>query len=90
MKKIFIFAVIALFMCDTAFAQKDWANFGRYQEANTQLSKRPKAVFLGDSIFDYWFNNDADFFKKHNYAARGIGGQTTSDLCKRVEYRNGT
>jgi len=84
MKKIISFAVIALCLCSTAFAQRDWANFRRYNAANAQVTQTPKAVFMGDSIFDFWYNNDADFFNSHNFAARGIGGQTTSEMLVRM------
>ena len=61
-----------------------WANFERYAPANAALTKAPKAVFLGDSITDNWGKWDPEFFTSHNFAARGIGGQTTSEMLVRM------
>ena len=62
---------------------KDWAKFYRYQEANAQVTKSPKAVFMGDSITDGWAKKDSEFFSVNNYAGRGISGQTTSHMLVR-------
>lgn len=62
---------------------KDWAKFFRYREANEQLTKAPKVVFMGDSITDNWAKKDGNFFTENNYAGRGISGQTTSHMLVR-------
>ena len=62
---------------------KDWAQFGRYADANKNVSISPKAVFMGDSITDGWDDNDADFFHENNFLCRGISGQTTSEMLER-------
>ncbi|WP_347158839.1 SGNH/GDSL hydrolase family protein [Pontibacter chitinilyticus] len=65
----------------------DWANLGRYHEANMQL-KAPAAnenrvVFMGNSITDAWINASPEFFKNNNYIDRGISGQTTPQMLIR-------
>ena len=62
---------------------RDWANYGRYAEANAQLVKAPDVVFMGNSITDGWDNAHPEFFSDNNFACRGIGGQVTSQmLCR--------
>ena len=54
MKKVTI-ALMLVITAMTAYAQPqigDWAKFSRYEEANKEVSVRPKAVFMGDSITD--------------------------------------
>ena len=56
MKRFLTTLGIAL-LCLTSFAQRfdeDWADFGRYAEANASLTKSPLVVFMGDSITDFW------------------------------------
>ena len=73
----------------TAAAQeprKDWARFGRYEQANAELKASgttPDAVFLGNSITDNWARYDAEFFSRNRFAGRGISGQTTSEMLVR-------
>lgn len=74
----------------TAFAQtsteyvKDWAHTDRYAADNAKIRKTPKAVFMGDSITDNWSNNShPSFFTDHNFAGRGISGQTTAQMLVR-------
>lgn len=38
---------------------------------------------MGNSITDFWYNNDSSFFLKNNYIDRGISGQTTSQMLVR-------
>lgn len=87
MKNISAVAVISAVLClscITASAQeKDWANFGRYEKANSEVCVRPKAVFMGDSITQGWGRSDDDFFSGNNFLCRGISGQTTSQMLVR-------
>lgn len=79
-------AVAAVFLGGIQLAQaqpRDWAQFGRYSEANSQVSARPVAVFMGDSITDNWDNSDPGFFTSNNFVCRGISGQTTSEMLVR-------
>lgn len=64
-------------------AQEDWAKFYKYEEANAQVTKRPVAVFMGDSITEGWANTDPEFFAANNFLGRGISGQTTSHMLIR-------
>ena len=81
---IMVSAIAALLSCTGAFAQRDWAGFGRYAEANKALSAT-KAVFFGDSITDAWANRDCpEFFSEHGFVGRGISGQTTSHMLVRM------
>ena len=90
MKKFFIAATALLFAC--AFNQSlsaqdlpdnDWANYSRYSKANSEVTVKPKAVLMGDSITDGWYRNDPDFFKDNNFLGRGISGQVTSHMLVR-------
>ena len=62
---------------------KDWANFGRYKEANAAVQQPVKAVFMGNSITDGWPSADPDFFTKNGYVGRGIGGQVSAQMLMR-------
>ena len=75
---------ISLFLaCVFAASAQDWAKFGRYEQANAEVTAKPKAVFMGDSITDGWARLDPDFFKENNFIGRGISGQTTSHMLVR-------
>jgi len=63
----------------------DWAQLGRYREANQKLppaaENEKRVVFLGDSITDGW--NLAEYFPGKPYVNRGISGQTTPQMLVR-------
>lgn len=63
----------------------DWAQLGRYREANMKVQSSSKdekrVVFIGDSITDGW--NLTRFFPGKSYINRGIGGQTTPQMLLR-------
>ena len=61
----------------------DWARFGFYEKANAEITKAPKAVFMGDSITFGWGKKRPEFFTENNYLCRGIGGQTTAEMLVR-------
>ena len=63
---------------------KDWAGFGKYSDANSNVTVKPKAVLFGDSITDGWVRQDPDFFAENNLIGRGISGQTTSQILVRM------
>ena len=63
--------------------QKDWAQLGRYAQANKEAAPSPKAVFMGDSITDGWDDADQPFFTDNGFICRGISGQTTSEMLVR-------
>ena len=87
MKKILFAAIAALFCAATLSAQdlpdNDWAQFKRYSQANAEVTGKPLAVLMGDSITDSWLRNDPDFFKANNLQGRGISGQVTSNMLTR-------
>lgn len=67
---------------------RDWANLGRYREANHSLPAPPadeaRVVFMGDSITDNWQQpRFGGFFPGKPYVDRGISGQTTSQMLVR-------
>lgn len=78
--------LIVLFSLSTATAQEDWPNLKKYHDANEQLlasCKTPTAVFMGNSITEGWWKQRPEFFEKHNFVGRGIGGQTTPQMLIR-------
>ena len=94
MKRVILTIMAALFSFAGAFAQGDWAGFNRYAKDNEAVlqkvseagkAARVKAVFFGDSITAGWANrHDPEFFTAHNFAGRGISGQTTSHMLVRL------
>ena len=90
MKKTLMTLALAAFSL-LAFAQprqtgpSDWGNFKRYEQANAELTSAPLVVLMGDSITDFWYNEDPDFFTKNNFAGRGISGQTASQMLVRFK-----
>ena len=64
---------------------KDWANLCRYAADNANVrdeSAAQRAVFLGDSITEYWRQGDPAFFAD-SVRNRGISGQTTAQMVLR-------
>ena len=71
-KKCFMLAV-CIFTASSLFGQqKDWAQFGRYAEANKTVKTPSKVVFMGNSITDGWWSTDSLFFKTNGFIGRGI------------------
>lgn len=68
-------------LCAAAQTQ-DWANFGRFEQANGQV-RNPKVVLMGNSITELWIKTHPDFFAARGYVSRGISGQTTSQMLVR-------
>ncbi len=79
-------ALILLFTISAAKAQ-DWANIKKYAEANSKVpppaTGEKRVVYMGDSITDFWINNDSTFFAGKPYFDRGISGQTTGQMLLR-------
>ena len=62
---------------------RDWANLGRYREANRTVAGAD-VVFIGDSITDAWQQpRFGGFFPGKNYVDRGISAQTTPQMLIR-------
>ena len=68
-------------------ALNDWANLGRYRDANAKTAPAAagenRVVFMGDSITDGWGKGQAQFFPGKPYINRGISGQTTPQMLVR-------
>ena len=68
-------------------ALNDWANLGRYRDANAKTPPpapgENRVVFMGDSITDGWGKGQAQFFPGKPYINRGISGQTTPQMLVR-------
>jgi lysophospholipase L1-like esterase len=67
---------------------RDWANLGRYREANHGVAApaagETRVVFMGDSITDNWqVPRFGGFFPRKPYVDRGISGQTTPQMLIR-------
>lgn len=87
MKKYFSVLLLLLFM--KSISAQEIANFGKYANDNAKIvqSKKPvKAVFMGDSITEFWGVNDPQFFTANNFVNRGISGQTSTQMLLR--FRN--
>lgn len=79
-------AMGGLLMATSVSAQTekgDWAQFGRYADANKRMTTPAKVVFMGNSITDGWWPKDSTFFIDNNFLDRGISGQTTSEMLVR-------
>lgn len=83
MKKTIIITILMMLTSHVVSYSQDWAQFGRYAEQNSNVSNKPKAVFMGDSITDNWADKDQGFFSSNNFIGRGISGQTTSHMLVR-------
>jgi lysophospholipase L1-like esterase len=68
---------------------EDWAEIKRYQASNRNINPKVKGekrvVFMGNSITDYWINNDSAFFSENNFIDRGISGQQTDQMLVRFK-----
>lgn len=86
MTKSLLSALILFFIIGTAKSQ-DWANIKKYAEANSKVppptAGENRVVYMGDSITDFWINNDSTFFAGKPYFDRGISGQTTGQMLVR-------
>lgn len=65
---------------------QDWAQLGRYRDANTRVpaigKDEDRVVFFGDSITDSWKLDE--YFPGKPYINRGISGQTTPQMLIRL------
>ena len=67
--------------------QNDWANLGKYRDANAKLApparNENRVVFIGNSITEGWAQFFPTMFPGKPYIDRGIGGQTTPQMVVR-------
>lgn len=72
---------------ETQVRGPDRDNLKRYSEANSRLSApaagKPRVVFLGDSITDFWRLNE--YFPDRDFVNRGISGQITGEMLGRMK-----
>lgn len=62
--------------------QADWAWLCRYQAQNRLLGSRPRVVFIGDSITEFWLPKSPALFAGGTID-RGISGQTSPQILLR-------
>ena len=78
--------VTLLLLCQLSKAQ-DWAGLDRFRAADDSLAALPnqgnRVVFMGNSITDFWINNDSAYFANNNYVDRGYSGQTSPQMLLR-------
>ncbi|NKJ42958.1 MULTISPECIES: SGNH/GDSL hydrolase family protein [unclassified Novosphingobium] len=60
----------------------DWANLCRYQKADRQVPQPVRAVFIGDSITEWWLTTAPGIFAG-GVVDRGIAGQTSPQILLR-------
>jgi lysophospholipase L1-like esterase len=60
----------------------DWPNLCRYQKADRQVPQPVRAVFIGDSITEWWLTTAPDLFAG-GVVDRGIAGQTSPQILLR-------
>ena len=63
-------------------ARTDWPNLCRYRVENATPPKSLRAVFMGDSITEFWVRADPDLFA-NDVVGRGISGQTSPQMLLR-------
>ena len=86
-----LIAAVALLVCTLPMwgqrvITRDYAQFNRYEEANTMLAAQPdqgRVVIMGDSITDNWARMRPGFFATNGIIGRGISGQTTPQMLLR-------
>ncbi|MFM0153569.1 GDSL-type esterase/lipase family protein [Paraburkholderia sediminicola] len=71
-----------------ALRARDWPNLGQYRDANRMLAGiSPKAVFIGDSLTEFWLAGDPEMFRyglvSGGLVNRGISGQTSPQILLR-------
>ncbi len=85
MKKI-ILSLLLLCSLNIVSAQRitnEWSNRARYAKKNAELTVRPDAIFMGNSITQAWALKRPEFFEAHNYVGRGISGQVSAQMLLR-------
>jgi lysophospholipase L1-like esterase len=72
---------------ETQLRNPDRDNLQRYSDANNKVpppsASKPRVVFLGDSITDFWRLNE--YYTDSDFLNRGISGQITSQMLGRLK-----
>lgn len=81
-----LFLLAAAASAGQAAAPDDWANIGRYRDANEALARHDprRVVFLGDSITEGWAAQPFISGNAH-FVGRGISGQTAPQMLVRFQ-----
>lgn len=86
-KRLLLLAALSLISTLTFAQRHDFAQWGRYHDANIELGSPAKGekrvVLLGNSITDSWATMHPDFFKSNGLVGRGISGQTSYQFLLR-------
>lgn len=65
----------------------DWADMAKYEHQNAALPPpvpgKPRVVFMGSSVIEFWRSLDAAYFEKRNFIDRGISGQISPQMLVR-------
>jgi len=65
-----------------ALRARDWPNLSQYRVANAAAATPAKAVFIGDSLTEFWAAAEPDFFTG-GVVGRGVSGQTSPQILLR-------
>lgn len=73
---------------EAALRERDWPNLGQYRGTNRTLAGlSQKAVFIGDSLTEFWLAGDPEMFGyglvSGGIVNRGISGQTSPQILLR-------
>lgn len=85
MKKQLFSISLLLFVALSLSAQADWAGHQVYRSANDTVKRAPEVAFMGNSITQMWLEAHPNWFASHNFAPRGIGGQTSAHMLCRFQ-----
>src|SRR5574344_1768761 len=58
---------------------------GERSDFSLQKMPHPEVVFIGDSITEYWCAEHPDFFRRNNFSARGVCGETSLNILQRFQ-----
>ena len=78
--------LLAFFLGSVSVQAQDWAQMSYFKTQNDSIkdvSDQIEVVFMGNSITQGWLSMRPEFFQKHGFVNRGIGGQTTPQMLLR-------
>lgn len=85
-KNILAFGLVLMTTFVLAQDEQDWPFLAKYRLENDSIKQSgqfPEVIFMGNSITEGWCQQRPNFFEKHNFLGRGIGGQTTPQMLIR-------